>query len=413
MKRIKLSELDTKLVKSISHGIPFSLYFGADPEFFVANPRGKILNSDQFFPHKSKPKIIDLDSVGIWDSKGKLYFDGIQAEFGFDPVVCRVYFIMSIKNILNEVQRDIGINKIVLKPSVKVYKDILDNAHPEAKIFGCMPDYNAYTLSVNTPPMNAERHPYRYAGGHIHIGLIRTNKISPQYKRQQDILENEEEHLEWIKSLDFFVNLLTLPLDDSPAARRRRSKYGKAGCFRPTPYGIEYRSLSCWWLRSPIFVSLVLGLARLATVYIYHKKAFRKILKLINITEEDIRGAIDESDVKYAKRVWKSVRPILSRVSSTINPLYSKRKPSTPVNSAGIVNLQPITLLDYMLMEGVDGLIDINHPVNEWELKNLQSYRYMWGDKNSFVNGLRQRISNLIGAKRAIKYEKALVKMMG
>jgi len=406
MRRIKLSMLDSKILKRFNRNIPFPIFFGGDPEFFVADKRGKILNSDQFFPHKTKPYTINLN---YGSGKGKLYFDGIQAEFGMSPAICRVYFIMAVKQILSAAKNKIGEHKIVLKPSVRIRKDILVNAHPDAKIFGCMPDYNAYTLSVNTPEMNAERHPYRYAGGHIHIGLIKSGHSRPQYKRQRELLENETEHINWIKSLDFFVNLLTLPLDNSPASKRRRSKYGKAGCFRPTPYGIEYRSLSCWWLKSPIFVSLVLGLAKLGTAVAYSNN-YKKLLEMLNIEEEDVRRAIDESDVKYAKRVWRSSRALFSGIRPRISILHSKYSEIVNVNIKNVVYLQPLTLLDYLITRGPDGLIDTNNVVNEWQLENEETYQYRWGDNNSFINGLRNRISSVLGINRAIRYEKSLAK---
>jgi len=412
MKRTKLSELNKNLLKKLSRNLAFRPFLGADPEFFIANPRGKILNSDRFFPHKNKPKRVSLkEALDNSSAEGKIYFDGIQAEFGMSPVICRVYFIMAVKHILKEIQQDIGKNKIVLRPSVMVRKDILNKAHPDAKIFGCMPDYNAYTLTINTPPMNAEKHPFRYAGGHIHIGLIDTKyRPKPIYKRQAAILQNEAEHIRWVKALDLFVNLLTLPLDNSPSAKRRRSKYGKAGCFRPTPYGIEYRSLSCWWLKSPIFVSLVLGLAQFATAQIYNKNGYETILKILNISEEDVRGAINESDSVYAKKVWESSRALLSKIYGAMNPLYSPVTKTSP--NAKIANLRPVTLLNYLIMEGTDGLIASEHPVDEWELHSRHTYMYHWGNSHSFCYGLRQRISNFMGVNEAIKYEAALMKSL-
>jgi len=421
MKRIKLSEITTGMKRKLSCGLKPTLYFGADPEFFVANKKGTILNSDKFFPHKTKPLIIKQEPddrwLGVGEAIGKLYFDGIQAEFGITPTYCRVYFIMRTKRILTTAADMIEGNRITLKPSVKVQKRILDQAHDDAKIFGCMPDYNAYTLTVNTPEMNAEKHPYRYAGGHIHIGLVGIEYggglADPYYSRQREMITSEKEHIRWVKSLDFFVNLLTLPFDNSPAAKRRRSKYGKAGCFRPTPYGIEYRSLSCWWLKSPIFVSMVLGLASLGTAFAYRKYGYEKLLQTINISEEDVRGAINESDVVYAKKVWRSVRALIGSLSKSTNFLYSNYSRKPHVYSDDYVGLNPITLFDYLIMNGTDELISSNM-YEEWALHgNRSTYYYNWGNSNSFLSGTRRRLTRLLGVKKALRYEESLVRSLG
>ena len=41
--------------------------------------------------------------------------------------------------------------------------------HPEALLFGCDPDYNAYTLNINPKP-EGEHGLLRSAGAHIHFG---------------------------------------------------------------------------------------------------------------------------------------------------------------------------------------------------------------------------------------------------
>lgn len=47
--------------------------------------------------------------------------------------------------------------------------------------------------------------------------------------------------LQLIKYFDAFIGLPSLKIDNN---KERRSLYGKAGAFRLTEYGLEYRSLS-------------------------------------------------------------------------------------------------------------------------------------------------------------------------
>jgi hypothetical protein len=52
------------------------------------------------------------------------------------------------------------------------------------------------------------------------------------------------------KQLDWSLGLGSMLFDNNPAAKKRRSLYGAAGCFRPKSYGVEYRTLSNSWLAS-------------------------------------------------------------------------------------------------------------------------------------------------------------------
>lgn len=68
--------------------------------------------------------------------------------------------------------------------------------------------------------------------GHIHIGYD-----------DHDI----ETSLEIIKAMDLFLGVPSILLDED---KERRKLYGNAGCFRIKPYGVEYRTLSNFWIAS-------------------------------------------------------------------------------------------------------------------------------------------------------------------
>jgi len=53
---------------------------------------------------------------------------------------------------------------------------------------------------------------------------------------------------------DAYMGVPSVLVDDDT---RRAELYGKAGAFRPTSYGAEYRVLSNWWLKSPNWVRWV------------------------------------------------------------------------------------------------------------------------------------------------------------
>lgn len=282
---------------------------GGDPEFFVADKKNIILASDKFFPGKDNPLKVPSFASEPKPGENKIFFDGIQGEIAIAHNRCREYIAGNIARCMKVVMKQIGQNNhIVLQPAARVTKTVINSADPEARIFGCMPDFNAYTLTTNTEEMDATTHPFRYAGGHIHMGIS-----SPYLKKSNSefkMARTEEGHIKIIKTLDMFLGILSVLLDNGKGAKQRRTKYGKAGCFRPTPYGIEYRTLSCWWLKSPITVSLVYAFARIA--WNLEIMGYTNIIRnKIKCDETKIRGIVDSGDRKAAKEVWESLRPYL------------------------------------------------------------------------------------------------------
>lgn len=345
---MKLSDVNQKFVAKTARAMR-GCRMGGDPEFFIANKRGKVLNADRFFPGKENPL-----HVGCVDSKCRLFFDGIQGEMSYAPATCRETVIARIKAILMEAQR-IAKNDhhILLKPSSKIDRKIIENAHPEARIFGCLPDFNAYTRATNTCEMDASRHPFRYAGGHLHFGIspgAERDPKSSEYKGESSIINDPSMHLRVIKMMDLFISAVTLPLDNAPGSKRRRTKYGKAGCFRPTPYGVEYRTPSCWWIKSPATTSLVYALGRMAWS-IAAAGLDEEFYRVLKISEEDVRGIIDESNIEASNELWKKLRAYLGTMFNpgsnplNIRTMIKRIGSTTPVSITNIA-LMPNSKLD-------------------------------------------------------------------
>ncbi len=247
-------------------------------------------------------------------------------------------------------------------------------------MFGCEQDFNAYTLTTNTPEMDASEHPHRYAGGHIHLGLA--SRYLTQDKPEYKAAKTEDGHIRIIRFLDLLLTIPTMRLDNDNGSKLRRSKYGKAGCFRPTPYGIEYRTHSSWRLRSPMFISLVYGLARMAwsVTTAGMDKSYREA---VGFDEETIRGVIDESDIDTADKIWKNLRPYLAVTGIYAgNPLHIAslrseqsyiedgyipwKKP--PLNTKGHV-VHSLASFEYMRQNGVYSVIDKDLK-KEWRVNN-------------------------------------------
>lgn len=405
---MKMSEMDHELSRKIANYTRryLRLNIGGDPEYFIGTNRGKILNADAFLPGKEDPIVVPQSLArGVDDQNAsKIFFDGIQGEMSVAFSYCREIFIENIKHCFKRLYKEIPNNhKIILKPSAKIQKKIIEKADPEARRFGCAPDFNAYTRTTNTPEMDASAHPFRYAGGHIHMGVQGVEFMHPDHSLVV-LSKNPRGQLRMIKLLDLFVTIPTLQLDNSPNAKRRRSKYGKAGCFRPTPYGIEYRTPSCWWLKSPITVSLVTGLARLAWIFAENDLDI-ELMKKLKLDEDTIQGCINESDTKTVNAIWEKLRPyIVIAGYPARNPLHlgsvlSEKFFIVSGNYKGLTKLPKITgdkyvysfaVFEYMLKNGLHSVID-KDVKKEWSgvRKPFDSL-----SKNGMIHGSFEKLSD-------------------
>ena len=107
----------------------------------------------------------------------------------------------------------------------------LDNK--QAQLFGCSPDFNAHNQGNPCPAVKPEAlmeddNAWRFAGGHVHLGY-----------------ESEAPDFVAAALADVFLGLPSVGLDEQGL---RRKLYGQAGRYRPTSYGIEYRTLSNFWI---------------------------------------------------------------------------------------------------------------------------------------------------------------------
>jgi hypothetical protein len=209
-----------------------SIKIGADPEVWVREKKsGKIVSAHNLLPGtKLNPYKVP---------KGAVQVDGTAAEFNINPAGDTESFANNINTVLSALQSMVGDKYDLVFDPVTIYEsDYFKKLPPEATELGCNPDYNAYTEQVNPAP-NGQATTMRSAAGHIHVGWCK------------DVNPNDPDHFQdclvVVKELDYHLGLFSLLWDPD---NRRRSLYGKAGAFRPKPYGVEYRTMSNVWLRS-------------------------------------------------------------------------------------------------------------------------------------------------------------------
>lgn len=205
-----------------------SVTIGSDPELFIVNTKtGKVVSSIGLIPGKKKDAFLP---EGFEKGFG-LQTDNVLAEFNIPAVrlesgASKVFssHMTKMKEFIEEyvkkVNPDYG---ILCSASELVPEDQLQS--DEAQQFGCDPDYNVYSLSQNEPPQGTASN-LRTTGCHVHVGYENPNL---------------ETSIGLLKVLDLFLGVPSVLIDKDT---RRRSLYGKAGCFRLTDYGVEYRVLS-------------------------------------------------------------------------------------------------------------------------------------------------------------------------
>ena len=216
----------------------YEFVFGCDPEVFLVRD-GKPISAHDLIPgSKANPCPVPL---------GMMQPDGLAAEFGIKPVKTIQGWRSRIKKVMGTVEETVGKHgaQLLIKPSIDFDQKYYDALPDTAKELGCDPDYNAYTGQTNPPP-TTEGKAFRSGGGHVHIGW--TKDVDPKHP------DHFEACVMLTKQLDLYLGVPSLVFDGD---KRRRTLYGKAGAFRPKPYGMEYRTLSNAWLRDRSLMTFV------------------------------------------------------------------------------------------------------------------------------------------------------------
>lgn len=192
---------------------------GADPEVFLKQGDKHISVIGLIGADKWNPLQLEDMPQGF-----TIQEDNVALEFGIPPAASADEFVRHIQDVMAESLKYVYTGLSFSKLSCTVFeKDQLD--HPLALVFGCEPDYNAWTRKENvkpTPPNEA----MRSAGGHIHV-------------------ETKDDPWETVKKMDLFLSVPAVLMDEG---HQRKAIYGKAGACRFKPYGVEYRTPSNFWI---------------------------------------------------------------------------------------------------------------------------------------------------------------------
>lgn len=206
-----------------------TIKMGCDPELFVKSKiDGKFVSAHDLLPGtKDKPFPVKCGAIQV---------DGVAAEFNIEPALTAFAWVSFISQVLAQLKERLPDHTLEIVPAVTFDPNYFYTLPETTRELGCNMDYNAWTGQPNDPPDGVST-TMRTASGHIHIGWT------------EDMDPRDPEHIEdccmIVKQLDYYLGVPSLLWDNDP---RRRLLYGKAGAFRPKPYGLEYRTLSNRWL---------------------------------------------------------------------------------------------------------------------------------------------------------------------
>lgn len=242
---------------------------GADPELFLKNEENKLISVVGLIGGTKQEPMDIGNGCAIQE-------DNVAAEFCIPPCTDEQGFINSIQYALGDINtraNKLGLTLAALTASASFDKDQLRSR--AAQEFGCDPDYNVYTQQANPRP-RAEDKTLRSAGGHVHVGT----ELNPFHVG---------------KAMDLYLGVPSLLVDQD---ERRRQLYGKAGAVRFKPYGLEYRTLSNFWIWETKTIS-----------WVYHQvaKCLDKCEEFISSTTEEeqllIQDCINNNNKEYAKHL--------------------------------------------------------------------------------------------------------------
>lgn len=268
---------------------------GSDPEIHLRdNYTGRIVSS---IPVLKRDKTNPILLAG----KTRLYHDNVLTEIAHEPVESPKEAIVKFKDIFARVQEFLGPRYSLVPTACHVY----DKEHLKEKTCwetGCNPNLDAYREMEN--PKVEFTSGLRTGSFHVHLGH---EKLKTMFEKG-----------DFIKLMDIYLGCSSVIFDKDKTARKRRDFYGRAGEFRCCPYGVEFRVLGNYPLRSPELTELVFDLAVYCASHI-DGGTVKDVITIKGI-QTKAQLAINTMNQEVAEQVLKIAalpHALLSRVNQT------------------------------------------------------------------------------------------------
>lgn len=263
---------------------------GSDQEHVVRDANGN-LKSAIGIVNGSKEAKLDLgDGVSV-------FFDNVMAECNIKPAYSKKEFIENIRICTQKYAKNIRPNVLCIESSA-TYPDA-ELEHDEAWKFACTPDFCAYDLIQREPPVCDPNTigGFRSAGGHIHL----SGEGHP--------FNTDMGKINVIRMVDLLIGVPSMLIDNSESSISRRRLYGAAGSHRPVEAhgGVEYRSLSNFWLKSPELAEWIYDCCDLAIDLAVDQ--YEKVEELYSF--EDVKSAINDNNQAKIKSLMKVIKKLM------------------------------------------------------------------------------------------------------
>jgi hypothetical protein len=288
----------------------FGPRIGADPEVFVQNKEGIIVPiCGHIGGTKEKPIEVTQDIINLYGPENgarrgvvaqgiyAMQEDNVMLEFNIPAYTESGRFVESIGRILGYLEAS-----ILAPKELSIRYGVVDNAFKsellesfmQSSTIGCNPDFNAYATDGRFQRKAFSAVDFgnrRFCGGHIHV----------QYN---------QEHVPPHIFAQFMDVVACLPYLSHDKQRGRRLFYGQPGLFRIKDYGIEYRTLSNFWLHPKFRERYLQGLAENVLRLAHYANSDPDVLKKYysRIDWDKVQQFIKNEDSKKSIKLCREIQ---------------------------------------------------------------------------------------------------------
>jgi hypothetical protein len=289
---------------------------GADPEIFVVDANDVVIPAFTFLPPKTNPsKSVRYD--------GLQFYDGFQAEWttalSTGNPQCLSFHVDHVQDgmrlVLAAARAKNPDAKLSIASVVPIPRDMIHQYDERYFELGCSPSENVYgeePLIVEDPKMLS----FRSAGWHMHMGLGRI-KDAPDTNIPKHKIHSA------VRMMDAVLGVVGITFGQNYPYPERRTLYGRAGEYRYKTT-LEYRVPEVLMGAHPATWNLLWDLGRMACWLGLGELNF-----LWDAEEDEVRHAINKSDVPVALKILKRNEVMLEKMLDRIYYFDPKSSQST------------------------------------------------------------------------------------
>lgn len=265
---------------------------GTDPEIFAFDKTGAVIPAWRFLPTVKA-------ATGV-------YWDGVQGEFTTHPKSCHNYLSDQVqgklKRLYTYLKRYDPTAILATQDVVQLDNDTLALAADEHINLGCSPSRNVYPDIKPITIADPRKHPYRYAGVHLHHSVM-YHSVPSWFPHGTIVM------------MDKIAGLCLTALGRDMENPKRREAYGRPGEYRlPDKLNLrlEYRTPGAFLLHHPALFNFAADMGR---------AAYRMGLQLDGRLHPlpDVQDVIMACDADTAYEVINANRSVFEHLFAKLN----------------------------------------------------------------------------------------------